>query len=268
MLSYRFIQCGVIVTNSRSGSWCVPGGQDTGSYAKQEEAHEMFARRLSRLCVLLAAAPGGLSRTVTRLCRQHAGVSAGWITYPGIARLPGVRTCIVHSERPYSDRVPDAGSSLSTDPDCGCAEDGPQRGPDQAPPQFNINVLVNLLRQENGKDLCVIRVPPEMKYADYFVVVGGTSTRHLQAMAQYTLQVYKFLKRENKPHVCLEGKDTDDWMCIDFGNIVVHYMLPETRETYELEKLWTLRSYDDQFSQISQEVLPFDFTLGLQQHKE
>ncbi|XP_056375773.1 mitochondrial assembly of ribosomal large subunit protein 1 isoform X4 [Hyla sarda] len=139
---------------------------------------------------------------------------------------------------------------------------------DEALQEFNINVLVNLLRQENGKDLCVIRVPPEMKYVEYFVIVGGTSTRHLQAMAQYVLKVYKFLKGESDPHVHLEGKDTDDWMCIDFGNIVVHFMLPETRETYELEKLWTLRSHDDQLSEMADEVLPLDFTFGLQQPKD
>ncbi|CAJ0966204.1 unnamed protein product [Ranitomeya imitator] len=156
---------------------------------------------------------------------------------------------------------------------------------DEDLPEFNIKVLVNLLRQENGKDLCVIRVPPEMKYVDYFVVVGGTSTRHLQAMAQYIvkmvktlsavnaaterlLSLYKFLKGENEPHVCLEGKDTDDWMCIDFGTMVVHFMLPETRETYELEKLWTLRSFDDQLSEIPEEILPKDFTFGLHEHKE
>lgn len=48
------------------------------------------------------------------------------------------------------------------------------------------------------------------------------------------------------------------------GNMVIHLMLPETRETYELEKLWTLRSYDDQLAQIAPETLPEDFILGLE----
>ncbi|XP_023588095.1 mitochondrial assembly of ribosomal large subunit protein 1 isoform X2 [Trichechus manatus latirostris] len=104
--------------------------------------------------------------------------------------------------------------------------------------KFDIDTLVSLLRQENARDICVIKVPPE----------------------------YKYLKCKSDPHVKIEGKDTDDWLCVDFGNMVIHLMLPETRETYELEKLWTLRSYDDQLAQIASDTLPEDFILGLEDH--
>ncbi|XP_051008373.1 mitochondrial assembly of ribosomal large subunit protein 1 [Acomys russatus] len=130
--------------------------------------------------------------------------------------------------------------------------------------KFNIDMLVSLLRQENARDICVIKVPPEMRYTDYFVVGSGTSTRHLHAMAHYIVKMYKYLKGRSDPHVKIEGKDTDDWLCVDFGSMVVHLMLPETRETYELEKLWTLRSFDDQLAQIAAETLPEDFILGLE----
>uniref|UniRef100_UPI00398E5C72 mitochondrial assembly of ribosomal large subunit protein 1 n=1 Tax=Pristiophorus japonicus TaxID=55135 RepID=UPI00398E5C72 len=129
-------------------------------------------------------------------------------------------------------------------------------------PVFNIDDLVALLRQENAKDICVIKLPVEIKYTDYFIVVSGTSARHLQAMAHYAVKVQKHLKKGQSAHVHVEGKDTDDWKCVDFGNIVVHFMLPETREVYELEKLWTLRAYDDQFVKIRPEILPTDFIYG------
>ncbi|MBN3298045.1 MASU1 protein, partial [Amia calva] len=98
-----------------------------------------------------------------------------------------------------------------------------------------------------------------MKYTDYFVVVSCSSTRHLRAMAHYAIKVYKHIKGDDNPHVRIEGKDSDDWSCIDFGDIVVHFMLPECRELYELEKLWTLRSYDEQLASIPPESLPDDF---------
>ncbi|KAJ7396267.1 Mitochondrial assembly of ribosomal large subunit protein 1 [Pitangus sulphuratus] len=129
--------------------------------------------------------------------------------------------------------------------------------------KFNIDFVVALLRQENAKDICVICPPPEIKYCDYFIIVSGSSTRHLHAMAHYMLKMYKHLKEEGDPHTQIEGKETDDWLCIDFGNIVVHFMLPETREVYELEKLWTLGSYDDQLAEMTSQSLPEDFIFGL-----
>lgn len=124
---------------------------------------------------------------------------------------------------------------------------------------FDLDVLVSLLQQENAVDICVIKVPEQIKYTEYFVVVSGLSTRHLRAMALYAIKVYKFLKKDQDSHVKIEGKDTDDWLCIDFGSMVVHFMLPETREVYELEKLWTLRSYDEQLKNMPAETLPEDF---------
>ncbi|XP_036929172.1 mitochondrial assembly of ribosomal large subunit protein 1 [Acanthopagrus latus] len=124
---------------------------------------------------------------------------------------------------------------------------------------FSLDVLVSLLRQENAVDICVIKVPQQIKYAEYFIVVSGVSVRHLRAMASYAIKVYKFLKKKNQANVRIEGKDADDWMCVDFGNMVVHFMLPETRELYELEKLWTLRNYDEQLKSMPEETLPEDF---------
>ncbi|KAL1778707.1 mitochondrial assembly of ribosomal large subunit protein 1 [Sigmodon hispidus] len=130
--------------------------------------------------------------------------------------------------------------------------------------KFDIDMLVSLLRQENARDICVIKVPPEMRYTDYFVIGSGTSSRHLHAMTYYIVKMYKHLRCRGDPYVKIEGKDTDNWLCVDFGKMVVHLMLPETRETYELEKLWTLRSFDDQLAHIATETLPEDFILGLE----
>lgn len=132
---------------------------------------------------------------------------------------------------------------------------------------FNIDVLVALLKQENAVDICVIKVPDHIKYAEYFLVVSGLSTRHLKAMALYAIKMYKYLKKDQDAHVKIEGKDAEDWMCIDFGYIVVHFMLPEAREVYELEKLWTLRSYDEQLKSMPVETLPEDFIYDIEANK-
>lgn len=50
---------------------------------------------------------------------------------------------------------------------------------------FDIEEVVNLLQDEKARDICVIRVPPELKYVSYLVIVTGRSTRHIRAMAAY-----------------------------------------------------------------------------------
>ncbi|KAG7276024.1 hypothetical protein CRUP_004421 [Coryphaenoides rupestris] len=131
------------------------------------------------------------------------------------------------------------------------------------PTSFNIDAMVSLLRQENAVDICVIKIPEEHNYSDYFIVVSGISPRHLSAMAYYAIKVHKYMKKESEPHAKLEGRDTENWKCIDFGRMVLHLMLPETRELYELEKLWTLRSFDEQLRSIPADMPPEDFIYGL-----
>ncbi|XP_066263772.1 uncharacterized protein [Branchiostoma lanceolatum] len=126
---------------------------------------------------------------------------------------------------------------------------------------LSIDDLVEELRGENAKDICVIKVPLSLKYVDFLVIVSGSSTRHLKSMAQYIISLHKARKDAKDKFVTVEGADCDDWMAIDLGNIALHMMLPETREKYELEKLWTLGSeYDDQTRAIS--FLDFPFTLS------
>uniref|UniRef100_A0A673LRP2 Si:zfos-1192g2.3 n=1 Tax=Sinocyclocheilus rhinocerous TaxID=307959 RepID=A0A673LRP2_9TELE len=103
-------------------------------------------------------------------------------------------------------------------------------------PEFDVALLVSVLKQENASDVCVIRVPPELKYTDHMIIVSGSSPRHLMCVCV-----------ANRRLVCPAGP------------MVLHLMLPDTRQMYELEKLWTLRSYDEQLKRIPPETLPSDF---------
>ncbi|KAF4102652.1 mitochondrial assembly of ribosomal large subunit protein 1 isoform X2 [Onychostoma macrolepis] len=125
--------------------------------------------------------------------------------------------------------------------------------------ELDVALLVSLLKQENASDICVIRVSPELRYTEHMIIVSGSSPRHLSAIAALLLRAFKLQRKDEEPHARLEGRHCDDWKCIDFGPMVLHLMLPDTRETYELEKLWTLRSYDEQLMRIPPETLPSDF---------
>lgn len=113
-----------------------------------------------------------------------------------------------------------------------------------------LNKVIDQLKGDNGSDISVIETSEERrKYADYVVVVSGRSTRHLKAMTNHIHQQSK--KDFPEKHVIVTGLDSDDWMIVDFGSIVIHLFLPEIREKYELEKLWSLGpEHDEQYQEM------------------
>ena len=72
--------------------------------------------------------------------------------------------------------------------------------------------------------------------SDLLVIASGTSNRHVRSLAANVVDESK--KAGFRP-LGVEGEDAGDWVLVDFGDIVVHVMQPETRSFYELEKLWS-----------------------------
>lgn len=111
---------------------------------------------------------------------------------------------------------------------------------------FDIVNLVDVLREENCQDLCVIRVPPDLKYVDFMVTVTGNSPRHMLATAEFVRKLYKKKRRQNDLLPRIEGKDSHEWIALDLGNIALHIFNSATRKHYDLETLWSVGyHYDD-----------------------
>lgn len=72
---------------------------------------------------------------------------------------------------------------------------------------------------------------------DYLVVTSGTSNRHVKSLASH---VASEAKKQGMYPMGTEGEDAGDWVLVDFGDVVVHVMLPATRDFYDLERLWTV----------------------------
>ena len=71
---------------------------------------------------------------------------------------------------------------------------------------------------------------------DYMVVASGTSNRHVKSLAD---NVCMEAKKQGQRALGVEGEDAGEWVLVDFGDVVVHVMLPATRDFYDLERLWT-----------------------------
>lgn len=114
---------------------------------------------------------------------------------------------------------------------------------------FDLPELVELLHQLKAVDICVIQIPPELKYVNHMIIAGCLSARHLNAMSENLYKFYKAKMGDVDPYVPVEGKSSKSWRAIDLGNIVLHLMDTETRERYDLETLWTVGPEFDDKSQ-------------------
>lgn len=96
------------------------------------------------------------------------------------------------------------------------------------------NLVINALEDVKAKQLTSIDVRGKLDITDMMIIASGTSDRHIQALADNVVMSAK------KSGVTIVGVEKDQsWMLIDLYDVIVHIMLPETREFYDLEKLWT-----------------------------
>ncbi|KAK7508066.1 hypothetical protein BaRGS_00001031 [Batillaria attramentaria] len=104
---------------------------------------------------------------------------------------------------------------------------------------FDVEEIVTVLEDQNGVDVQVISVPPEARFVDQMVIVSGKSLRHMRAMASTLQWLYNRKRKKGDRDFRLEGKDCNDWLAMDLGNVAVHIFTPEARQHYDLETLWT-----------------------------
>ncbi len=88
---------------------------------------------------------------------------------------------------------------------------------------------------KKAEDLLILDVSKMSGFTDYFVVMSGRSTRHVQGLASAIDQEFssKRLKLSNS-----EGLEDGQWVLLDFNDVIVHIFHAETRKFYDIEGLW------------------------------
>ncbi len=106
-------------------------------------------------------------------------------------------------------------------------------------------LIIKAIQEKKGENIIALdlRKIPEA-VSDYFIVCEASSTTQIRAIADFIEETIK--KELGEVPYRHEGYTALQWVLIDYVNIVVHIMQPETRKFYKLEEMWsdaTLQEY-------------------------
>lgn len=111
-----------------------------------------------------------------------------------------------------------------------------------------LKLITEALNDVKAKNITVLNVTNLTDVADRMVIAEGTSKRHVQALADH---VSTTAKQAGYQPLGREGEKESDWTLVDLGSVVVHVMMPQAREFYDLEGLW---SSPEQLAQLTQPI--------------
>ena len=100
--------------------------------------------------------------------------------------------------------------------------------------------IISILDNAKAENLKTINLSNKSSIADTFIIATCRSTRHADATAD---DLTKKLKKLGIKCPNPEGRPQCDWIIVDAGSIIIHLFRQETRELYNLEKLWEV-SFD------------------------
>lgn len=105
-----------------------------------------------------------------------------------------------------------------------------------------LKVVVEAADSKRAEDIVALDVQGISLLADYFVIMQANSERQVKAIADIIEEKVEEAGFEVRN---VEGKDGANWILLDLGDVVVHVFKTETRQFYNLEKLWSDASLAD-----------------------
>ena len=89
---------------------------------------------------------------------------------------------------------------------------------------------------KKGTDIIVLEVGEVLAIAGYFVVCSASNPRLVRSIAD---DIERAIKQElGRPPMRQEGRAEQQWILIDYGDVIVHVFHEDQREFYEIERLY------------------------------
>lgn len=96
--------------------------------------------------------------------------------------------------------------------------------------------IIDKIDDLKGKDIVILDVKGKSSITDYMIICTGTSNRHVSSIAHHLLEE---AKKQDYLVLGSEGQNDADWVVVDLDSVMVHIMQEDSRQLYELEKLWS-----------------------------
>jgi ribosome-associated protein len=90
---------------------------------------------------------------------------------------------------------------------------------------------------KKAEDIVILDVRKLTSVTDYFVIATGTSEPHLRAITDEIVETLR-ADHDRRPRA-VDGETGRAWVVLDYSDVVVHIMRPDTRTLYNLEGLWS-----------------------------
>ena len=97
--------------------------------------------------------------------------------------------------------------------------------------------VAQFLDDKLAKDITILNISHVSSLADYFVIASGDSTPQVKSLLENTKEKVKSVFK--RLPVRSERDQKNRWNLLDYGDVVVHILHKEERETYALEKFWS-----------------------------
>ena len=98
-------------------------------------------------------------------------------------------------------------------------------------------MIAKTLDDKLGKDITILNISNVSSLADYFVIVTGDSTPQVKALMNNTKD--KIKEYYGRSPVRMENDAKNRWNLLDYGDVIVHILHKEERQTYAIEKFWS-----------------------------
>ena len=98
-----------------------------------------------------------------------------------------------------------------------------------------VRLAVEAVLARKAEDLCVLDLREISSFTDFFIIAHGNSSRQNAAITE---AVEAALKPAGYRPISVEGRESGEWVLLDYGSFVVHIFSRAARDNYALENLW------------------------------